>query len=343
MSKKKYNVIEKPYPLQMIEADEKLWAKYGIGGQLFEVVDVYKGVCKEAGHEWDESCYIPAELIATFADKTKIFNHIYPAEIFNLACWRRYKQIYTIDDDFLNELFSSEIGDIPVEIFKYLPYESFFVDCKFDDCIGFFCTRNRVVKNVPVDSNDFMQDGIHIYYIQKDGATGGCPITFSRGATVREAIGRDLDIIGSTGEYNNSQLEMLREVTFNIMMKVVQILLYICSAEADVIENPEQKAIYRKASSITAKDRIGNVRKWDVGYRIGRTLRRAKSDETSSTIKRTPGTSSPKRPHIRRAHFHHYWVGKRDSNERKLIVKWVAPMTININADETPTTIIQVK
>ena len=37
---------------------------------------------------------------------------------------------------------------------------------------------------------------------------------------------------------------------------------------------------------------------------------------------------SPKRPHTRRGHWHHYWKGERGSSHRKLILKWLAPIFI---------------
>ena len=32
--------------------------------------------------------------------------------------------------------------------------------------------------------------------------------------------------------------------------------------------------------------------------------------------------------HVRRAHWHHYWIGKQDG-ERRLVLKWVAPSYIH--------------
>ena len=40
-------------------------------------------------------------------------------------------------------------------------------------------------------------------------------------------------------------------------------------------------------------------------------------------------TGKSKAPHSRRGHWHHYWVGKKDSGERRLILKWIAPTFVN--------------
>lgn len=41
------------------------------------------------------------------------------------------------------------------------------------------------------------------------------------------------------------------------------------------------------------------------------------------------GKGRAKKSHIRRGHWHHYWTGKRGSDERKLIVKFLMPVIIN--------------
>lgn len=50
-----------------------------------------------------------------------------------------------------------------------------------------------------------------------------------------------------------------------------------------------------------------------------------------------------KSPHARRGHWHHFWIGKHETNERKLILKWVAPMFINGSEDDNIATIHPVK
>ncbi len=79
------------------------------------------------------------------------------------------------------------------------------------------------------------------------------------------------------------------------------------------------------------KDHPREIQKWDVGWMIGAKLKKykASNDIHESKNKQTeqvqndeqkPGTS--KRPHIRAVHYHHFWTGKKDSSERKLIMKW---------------------
>lgn len=42
----------------------------------------------------------------------------------------------------------------------------------------------------------------------------------------------------------------------------------------------------------------------------------------------TDGSHAPKAPHVRRAHWHHYWTGARESAERCLVLKWIPPVFV---------------
>ncbi|MBK8755508.1 MAG: hypothetical protein IPL99_29500 [Candidatus Competibacteraceae bacterium] len=77
-----------------------------------------------------------------------------------------------------------------------------------------------------------------------------------------------------------------------------------------------------------------NVRYWTVGERIGATLRQT---DTVTQIPVDPTTTSTATSHLRRAHWHGYWVGPKEG-DRRFILKWIAPTLINA----TPDTLIPV-
>ena len=63
-----------------------------------------------------------------------------------------------------------------------------------------------------------------------------------------------------------------------------------------------------------------------VGYRIGSALRRVYRKYDTPSESSGKFRSSP-RPHIRRAHWHSYWIGPKDG-ERKVILKWLPPVLV---------------
>ena len=132
-----------------------------------------------------------------------------------------------------------------------------------------------------------------------------------------------------------------------IAMQAAQLVLYICADNAEIKENDTQAKIYRKSDRIT--DRYRELRKWDVGVKTGTILRAArKRDQEESTdpvLSETPGKNYTRihkaRPHVRRAHWHHYWTGS--AANKKLILRWVNTMLINADGEELPPTVIPLK
>lgn len=102
---------------------------------------------------------------------------------------------------------------------------------------------------------------------------------------------------------------------------------YISSAQPDIVENPEQKAIYRLA---TDKLRYASLRKWDVGVRYAKEKKRSEQSASASTV---TGTTShrPVRPHIRKAHWHTYCVGPGRTERRVL---WLSPITVGLHEED---------
>ena len=53
------------------------------------------------------------------------------------------------------------------------------------------------------------------------------------------------------------------------------------------------------------------------------------------------GTHASPRPHVRRAHWHSYWVGQKDQPEaRSVVLKWLPPIPVNVqDAGDLTTTV----
>jgi hypothetical protein len=115
-------------------------------------------------------------------------------------------------------------------------------------------------------------------------------------------------------------------------------VLYLCSANADIAPSPEQRTIMRLPSAPEyTRDKYREVQRWDVGIRISTAIRAAAdTDNAGSPDDQRPRSgeqSATKRPHARRAHWHHYWRGPQ-KGERELLLKWVAPTYINLPKED---------
>jgi len=120
---------------------------------------------------------------------------------------------------------------------------------------------------------------------------------------------------------------------------VLPLLLYLCSANAD-LSSPIR--IKQKVKSPAGKKRkivngvMSGGKLYEVGYRIGAAIERARKktgyvaedEESEPTGRKMPG-------HVRRSHFHHFWTGKRsEPASRRLIVKWLSPVLVNLDLTE---------
>lgn len=110
--------------------------------------------------------------------------------------------------------------------------------------------------------------------------------------------------------------------------------LYVCSEEPDItdVEPPEELALSRKSK--TSYPTVKNL-----GLRIGSALRKHRAETTGGD---TAPTGRTVLPHLRKAHWHRFWTGPRDG-DRKLIVKWIPPTTVNVDKGEIIATVRPVK
>ena len=128
----------------------------------------------------------------------------------------------------------------------------------------------------------------------------------------------------------------------DIVIAIFQIMTFISVDASDISENPNTKQTYRP--STTVKNKFSEVRMWDVGVRYGQAIHVAKQ-EYKKYVKKYNGRGEgikerkPVRPHMRRAHWHRYHIGK-GRQETKLI--WLAPTYVCGN-HEIPVTIREIK
>lgn len=307
---------------------EKYSNKYpGIWEKLEEVA-------KENNGSWDTSItYVPVTKVYPFIRDS----YTRGAEAFtvaSLASWRQDKQIFTFDKD-LEELLVSQADSamkIPSEVLKRLPYRTIFVKTQTREYDGFFVSidtnvrkalsiRFTILKNgsdyplyCPIDSNLTIEEALEVIK-----------------ASIRDKFGKT----PLTGILSDTVAKQFEEMPI-----LLQLVLYICSINAEVKESDTQKNVYRKPATFQQiKDKRREVRLWECGQKTGEIIRRFKVSSANNHSSVSTGTGSPKRPHSRRAHYHHYWVGPRDSEERRLILKWLPPTFINahMSDDNLPT------
>src|SRR5271157_6628010 len=91
-----------------------------------------------------------------------------------------------------------------------------------------------------------------------------------------------------------------------------------CAFSSQALEDQEGHANLRSESP----EPLGG------GISPGAALRQALSEHEPSE---PTGTHASPRPHIRRAHWHSFWVGKKDQPDaRSVTLKWLPPIPVNV-------------
>ena len=110
-------------------------------------------------------------------------------------------------------------------------------------------------------------------------------------------------------------------------------VLYLCSENATM----EYRSFARGVAVSESIDRHGNPKKhryWDIGVRFGKAFRASgtkPSEPDKPNIRQSeeePKDRLSPRPHVRRAHWHYFWTGKRGADTRKLVLRWVHPVLV---------------
>ena len=302
---------------------------------------------------WESWCYAPlsAAIACVTADiehedKDKLFTRMLDANaVSSLAVWRRSKEVFVIDPA-IEELLSEQMDEsIPSDVLMQIPYPGFYVECndllaydkKYD---GFFVHLEHDPKNNSVE--------LRLLMLADDYEIVPIPIHIDEN-NITKNIARVLKE-GKKNVWDSSSAKRYEEVLelspfeeqYQIQVKLLQIVLYLCSQNAEIELNQRQATITRRPTDPTKiKDRFAEIRKWDVGVRYGSAFRQYQKKIESGNIVSDGNHRASPRPHMRRGHFRHTLIGKRNVpfEERKYALRWIAPTLVGKSDEESPVVI----
>ncbi len=255
--------------------------------------------------------------------------------------------IYRFDPTVLDALWTTPVtGDIPTEVLHHQPewcvyittpgknwggalLHGFFAHLEYDANDG--RTELRFVLDVSwADGDDLIVLPVHL---GRGGVAEGVAAMF------RECARR----IPASIQTPQGLIEDYAE---NVA-PLVSLVLYLCSEAAEVRDGSGRDRRPARATSVKTKKGMRlfppqRHTSWEVGYRLGVALRRGISGREAATD--YSGSHARPCPHIRRAHWHSFWVGRRDKPEsRSVVVKWLPPIPVNVlDVEELTPTVRQV-
>jgi len=287
--------------------------------------------------DWPDWCYVP--IAAGYAVVTQggspnemLCDHkLSPAVVTAAASWRVSKGIYRYDQDLYYSLLNQPLdGNLPCEVLKRLPEYCVYIE-----------TYNVSFLSIPVmgfwahlehDTHDARME-LRFVFMCEDGRN--MPIAIHMGNwTLEEGLERMRTVAKKHAPANYVSVEDY----VGDMSPFVQLVLYLCAENADMPVKPSHPS--RRVRLSGAIDAPKEPRVWMVGERIGAAIRKYRNEQQCEFKGETH--SSP-RPHIRRAHYHHFWKGPLQG-ERELVLRWLPPIPVGVDGgDEIPTVIHMVK
>lgn len=294
---------------------------------------------------------------------------IYSAMLFN---WRYSKGIYHFDDDVLKSVYLASLPvHIKATIFTRLPEFCIYAktpgmtDWNGNPMQGFFAMTEEVPVNEELaelineryeDQEDLelLETDSNLYLLIDGGSTDESsdgrtnivkiPIDFE---TLEECL-ELIEVIEPRPDERKPTTKELIEWATPFLSQ----LLYLCSEEPE-IENSRDQELKPETEDVK-KTKKGlrlyvpnRINEWLCGWRTGSFIKRQKTfEQEENELSRANEPIKSIRGHLRRAHWHTFYAGKRTAAKREIRVKWLQMIKVNFESQETdklPTVIKRVE
>lgn len=325
-------------PLNLVQMwNRMLPGCYDDMDKLYELHDSENG--------WPAICDIPiSAAMSVIVQKGKLPVHDagkLAAELTACYSWRKNKIIYAFDKTLADELISQtdldEAAQLPIDLILHPPHKCIFIQTdQLEPFVGFWAWIEwDMNKNIYEFRAQFL---LNDYEHTFPGVIDLVSPTLGECVKATERTSKE-NYVKSGQPYGKIPDIMPPLQPYEYTLGALQLYLYLCSDKPDIAPNPEQQKIYRPRSAVSPiRDKVREIDTQDVGFRIGAVLRwKPKQAKESDGEQHTDyGERHAVRPHTRRGHWHHYWVGSKTTpDKRRLILKWTHPMLVGrLNMDE---------
>lgn len=227
-----------------------------------------------------------------------------------IAAWRRSQYIFELNEEFEQELPLSGFT-IPSHAIKNLPAPSVWIALSS----GLGCL---------VSLNLNPADGVNMVFFDEFGDdVFAMPTALSLGSELSEAAEEAIRF----PEDRHVVSWLASCVGVEAICRLASAALYLCSEQPDIVEASSSAENKRriKEGKVPLHPQIHHV-----GVRYGAAFRRARKErELSESV---GGRGRGPTPHVRRAHWHTYWVGAKGTAERRRVIKWLPPIPVNLSS-----------
>lgn len=320
--------------------DKERWLE-AIAPDVWERLDAVRDVHRG---EWPDYCLLSIEsvgealsdVLSHLAETDVLAAHQVHVEASCIYPWRWGRQIVRVDPDLADALAATPLEvDLPAEVLTRLPAWGLYVSQPRGRVRGawMWLAWEEITRRA----------NLCMLIDEKPNSTRPVLLPLGVGG-LRAAIDDQLAEIRAQAKRDAVPDELAEhvfikadEAFFADLAPLVATALYLCSTDPDIVTASSTKAPRPKPAGPVQQPRV-----WEMGWRLGAQLRQARSPRPDS-VSDAPGQHRALTPHMRVAHWHHYWTGPLDG-ERVLVLRWLHPIMVAVPpGSKPPTTIRSVK
>lgn len=271
--------------------------------------------------EWPAWCWVPSAAVLAFTERDD-----WARVVAAVGAWRQGRSIYRIDADAAAALADTDLPDaIPAQVLLELPEWGLYLTGMDTDPplngafihLDWSLDRRRPELWIVADLGGELDLLVSLpLYLDHPSLTEALQQAIrTAGPAAPPPDGDVIDLDASSFLPDAQDYRSL----LGIVRPIVAALLYICSAEPDIVDPDRPGARPRRAARPAAQPQV-----WEVGYRLSTALRKGRLDHEAQG-----GHHNSPVAHLRRAHWHLYWVGpKSDPEQRRTELRWVSPVLV---------------
>lgn len=281
---------------------------------------------------WPDWCFLPSSILfgaLGFGRDGVDRELVAQAQIAHLfGTWRTTQGVYPFDSHVYEHVLNTEqSGPVPVAVLLRLPEWCIYLPTpgatyRGAKQYGFFAM---------LDYDPNRRHPVLLLFVFTDFALEGMQIHLVPGATLDECIDQSFNFArdGITPPSPSDIAKMNGDRPD--VMRMMNLLLFVCSQAGEVgdgigVPRPAQTKT-KKGARYFPPDQAAI---WPVGARLGAKLRTALAG--AGDCKLNAGSDGfGVRPHIRRAHWHGYWLGPKNSAQRAFDLRWMPPIAVKVD------------
>lgn len=234
-----------------------------------------------------------------------------------LSKWYAEKIVYDFDKNFVQQLINTEDSPIYTDILKRLPFSTYMVELPagLDSYMGMIVRFEYIEKTDEVLLVSCLLGKHEAHEICYNESF----LSFKNGENFAQSLSDFAKEQGLPPEFIEKNVKELKFAVYSAY--------YLASKNAVIhdVTPPRPKRPHGK--KVKGEKKPPNVRTYEAGYRLAESFEaQMRKQDTAVKVLDTPaGTGGTKTPHMRRAHWHHYWTGEGRTTRE---VRWIEPVFV---------------